>query len=82
MDEGVDGEIIMRTETDSSTVGIGMDPGGMTDIQITTMRDKGKLLDRMTDGETVVMGDQAMGGGVAGIMTTMAVEEEEADLKG
>lgn len=71
MDEGVDGEIIMRIETDSSTVGIGMDPGGMTDIQITTMRDKGKLLDRMTDGETVVMGDQAMGGGVAGIMTTM-----------
>lgn len=71
MDEGVDGEIIMRTETDSSIVGIGMDPGGMTDIQITTMRDKGKLLDRMTDGETVVMGDQAMGGGVAGIMTTM-----------
>lgn len=68
MDEEVDGEIIMRTETDSSTVGIGMDPGGMTDIQITTMRDKGKLLDRMTDGETVVM---AMGGGVAGIMTTM-----------
>lgn len=68
MDEEVDGEIIMRTETDSSTVGIGMDPGGMTDIQITTMRDKGKLLDRMTDGETVVM---SMGGGVAGIMTTM-----------
>lgn len=70
MDEEVDGEMTMRTETDSSTVVIGMDPGGMTDIQITTMRDKGKLLYTMTDGEIVVMVDQAMGGGVAGTMTT------------
>lgn len=70
MDEEVDGEMTMRTETDSSTVVIGMDPGGMTDIQITTMRDKGKLLYIMTDGEIVVMVDQAMGGGVVGTMTT------------
>lgn len=72
MDEEVDGEMTMRTETDSSTVVIGMDPGGMTDIQITTMRDKGKLLYIMTDGEIVVMVDQAMGGGVGvvGTMTT------------
>lgn len=82
MDEEVDGEMTMRTETDSSIVVIGMDPGGMTDIQITTMRDKGKLLYTMTDGEIVVMVDQAMGGGVAGTMTTGAVEEEEADQKG
>lgn len=82
MDEEVDGEMTMRTETDSSTVVIGMDPGGMTDIQITTMRDKGKLLYTMTDGEIVVMVDQAMGGGVAGTMTTRAAEEEEADQKG
>lgn len=69
MDEEVDGEMTMRTETYSSTVVIGMDPGGMTDIQITTMRDKGKLLYTMTDGEIVVMVDQAMGGGVVGTMT-------------
>lgn len=69
MDEEVDGEMTMRTETDSSIVVIGMDPGGMTDIQITTMRDKGKLLYIMTDGEIVVMVDQAMGGGVVGTMT-------------
>lgn len=82
MDEEVDGEMTMRTETDSSIVVIGMDPGGMTDIQVTTMRDKGKLLYIMTDGEIVVMVDQAMGGGVAGTMTTRAAEEEEADQKG
>lgn len=82
MDEEVDGEMTMRTETDSSIVVIGMDPGGMTDIQVTTMRDKGKLLYTMTDGEIVVMVDQAMGGGVAGTMTTRAAEEEEADQKG
>lgn len=81
MGEEVDGEMTMRTETDSSTVGIGMDPGDMTDIQMTITRDKGKLLDKMTDGEIVVMVDQAMGGGVAGTMTTRAVEEEEADQK-
>lgn len=69
MDEEVDGEMTMRTETDSSIVVIGMDPGGMTDIQVTTMRDKGKLLYIMTDGEIVVMVDQAMGGGVVGTMT-------------
>lgn len=82
MDEEVDGEMTMRTETDSSTAVVGMDPGGITDIQITTMRDKGKLLYTMTDGEIVVMVDQAMGGGVAGTMTTRAAEEEEADQKG
>lgn len=82
MDEEVDGEMTMRTETDSSTAVVGMDPGGITDIQITTMRDKGKLLYIMTDGEIVVMVDQAMGGGVVGTMTTRAVEEEEADQKG
>lgn len=70
MDEEVDGEMTMRSETEGSTVVIGMDPGGMTDIQITTMRDKGKLLYIMTDGEIVVMVDQAMGGGVVGTMTT------------
>lgn len=80
MVEEVDGEMTMRTETDSNVVGIGTDPGVMTDIQITMKRDK--VLDTMTDGETVVMVDQVMGGDVAGTMTTRVVEEEEVDQRG